>query len=629
MDYGEAFLNNLPLASEVTEYPDIGLLGEDDIFKSFLNEDFAKLMDSGQFPLQDPLCSLVGMDMPLLDSSGPGGVPVPVPFGESFGQSSERTGSLSPHSVASNPHSFSYSSPSSAASGGLSPGMEWLLDFDDNLAALQNSLVSSGPPPAEPLLSTAPIAAPTTLVSCDADLPLPALETRLEPLLPIKVEPSASLPLPKKIEPIPLLPVPTLPAKAAKQPLAPKTSHPIHVNIQPKPTPDVAKPGPAALTAAERRAERLIKNRAAALESRKRKREQQQKLEKASEQLYEDNENLRARVADLEEKNRQLTEENGRLRHRLYNLDKRAADVSGIDPMNSFADLSTVLFEAPNKKAVGTALMAFFFSFALIFLPGFMSSSPHIGGHLAGRAYSDESSAYSGLKLLDPPPKILYLPASSPLPTESGLVPLSMTPASMQIRSSMGIPLHRAVFNDVLEKLVESCPKSEATREHRAHLATLSSLFHDQTQRDNVLVPAGARRKVSIDRSGKSFEQAASKYIKSDDSSKAGFVHIPPDCGVQYEADGTGAKAIPHLTLSDSIHLLPYRSLSDSGSRSARSDKDGWPADTLDAPRFSLVAKLPSSEVEGDSSRSNAGGFLHLDLEVIDARLVKWNESEP
>ena len=57
-------------------------------------------------------------------------------------------------------------------------------------------------------------------------------------------------------------------------------------------------------------------------------------------------------------------------------------------------------------------------------------------------------------------------------------------------------------------------------------------------------------------------------------------------------------------------------------------------------PRLSLLASLPGGSADGsegygsewdamgDGEGGVSGGFLQLDLEVIDAKLVKWNRTK-
>ncbi|ORZ06948.1 hypothetical protein BCR42DRAFT_157213 [Absidia repens] len=75
-------------------------------------------------------------------------------------------------------------------------------------------------------------------------------------------------------------------------------------------TPSRQQPKPAATDAQNKRQERLIKNRAAALLSRKRKREHLQSLEQERQWLTKDNGLLKSKTAALEEKVQQLEKEN-------------------------------------------------------------------------------------------------------------------------------------------------------------------------------------------------------------------------------------------------------------------------------------------------------------------------------
>lgn len=106
---------------------------------------------------------------------------------------------------------------------------------------------------------------------------------------------------------------------------------------------------------AQKRAARLIKNRAAASESRKRKREQHQMLESRAEQLQVENDSLRARVSELKRENETLRKENGDLRSRLARYEHRIEDDMTVDlqaPTFSIAD-----DPVSHTKAVGTVFM--------------------------------------------------------------------------------------------------------------------------------------------------------------------------------------------------------------------------------------------------------------------------------
>ncbi|KAJ3019210.1 hypothetical protein HKX48_002286 [Thoreauomyces humboldtii] len=97
-------------------------------------------------------------------------------------------------------------------------------------------------------------------------------------------------------------------------------------------------------------------------------------------------------------------------------------------------------------------------------------------------------------------------------------------------------------------------------------------------------------------------------------------IRVPPDHGVRYESDGTGAEAIPHVSISDVIHLLPFRAIHPSSRKDSTAGGGG--------PKVSLIATIPSNANSAQGHAEDGGSFLQLDLEVIDARMVRWNKSE-
>ncbi|KAI8980313.1 hypothetical protein BDB01DRAFT_907099 [Pilobolus umbonatus] len=112
-----------------------------------------------------------------------------------------------------------------------------------------------------------------------------------------------------------------------------------------------------------KRQERLIKNRAAALLSRKRKREHLSSLEEEKQGLLKTNRELELKVVDLEEKLRMMERENGLLRQQL--------------------NKKNPLLSAPKpSKATGVVFMIMLFSFALFTLPSRTASRLTVGGSM-------------------------------------------------------------------------------------------------------------------------------------------------------------------------------------------------------------------------------------------------------
>ncbi|TPX67420.1 hypothetical protein SpCBS45565_g03800 [Spizellomyces sp. 'palustris'] len=535
----------------------------------------------------------------------------------------------SPKSPRSDICGFTPSSPSSASSV-ASPTPNWRLDFDE--AQLANLL---SPPPL--LQEFAPcLKSPESLV----DIPIPTVtgydnsvswkfvncsvpgeqkvekeEHETQPLVRIKTDEVEAKPiavgpliLPKLTGPKPGNNHQNGPARTAfHQPSPLATTFP---DLNPH------------LTPADKRTQRLIKNRAAALESRKRKREQQQMLETYAEQLSKENAELKAKIADLGMRNKVLTEENMNLRGKLSNLCARCSDFEGGVLSRRILE-SMGPFEDGGRKAIGAVFMAFFFSFALILIPGFLSPSAHFGGHITGKVFSDVASVPSnskGIHLLEAAPSVLYLPPSAPaaiVRSESGLVPLSHIPVAPRVESSVSLPLNHR-FADLLGMLSAELGLSKRSR---SELAKLHALF-----REEGAVAKVSRRKHTLGRAvGKRLLMESSAYV-DDESSTQQFLHVPADHGVEYGADGKDGHAVPFINVSDLIHLLPYRKPVESPVTEGHTSS----GEEENAPRFSLITTLSSEvgEEGGEAAPTLKGGFLQLDLEVINARFVKWNGSE-
>lgn len=165
--------------------------------------------------------------------------------------------------------------------------------------------------------------------------------------------------------------------------------------------PDEKPQSEAVLTAQAKRQERLIKNRAAALLSRKRKREHISLLESHTDLLKIDNQDLKERVTELEENVKVLTEERDSARKECERL-HRQITVLTHRPQETRMDMdlernlrTTDAERGLNSKATGVVFMIILFSFALFNLPsgkletlmvGGSLDRPRIGSNIVGRA---------------------------------------------------------------------------------------------------------------------------------------------------------------------------------------------------------------------------------------------------
>ncbi|GJJ76981.1 hypothetical protein EMPS_09340 [Entomortierella parvispora] len=173
--------------------------------------------------------------------------------------------------------------------------------------------------------------------------------------------------------------------------------------------PDEKPQSEAVMTAHAKRQERLIKNRAAALLSRKRKREHINLLESHTDLLKMDNQELKERVTELEENVKVLTEERDsalqeceRLQRQIIILSHRPHSDSlrvDMDIERNARGMDTE--RGLNSKATGVVFMIILFSFALFNLPGGKLETlmvggrsvdrPRIGSSIVGRALNSYS----------------------------------------------------------------------------------------------------------------------------------------------------------------------------------------------------------------------------------------------
>ncbi|RKO87370.1 hypothetical protein BDK51DRAFT_39513 [Blyttiomyces helicus] len=422
----------------------------------------------------------------------------------------------------------------------------------------------------EPVTKIEPVDSPPALLN-----PLPAhiLATLQAPIiggypfLPAMFPPSL---LPPQT---PSLPTPVRPAPA---PAPEKLALPSNAPAQPQ-------------TPAQKRQERMIKNREAAEQSRKRKREHLQLLEANTQLLIQENEGLMRRVGELEKRNWELEQENVRLYRCLANVnadfETGFGDLSGAAKRRG----STIGFgmESPNKKTAGAIFMVFLFSFAMVFMPGFATPPAHVGGHIAGKAFPDLSPrTASGLLPAAPAP--VPLSSALALPELPAVQELSLDPLprSSHFESTLTLPLD-GNFTELLASLAFEDAFSEQSR---AQIAALYALFK------------GVSPDARLSRGGRAGGRELLRYRDEilDQVPRRLHSSTGPSTGP--------SAALPFVSLTDLIRLLPHH-----------------PSTPDQPPRLSLLATLPANRPqphEGPSpSGPGMGGFLHLDLEVIAARL--------
>lgn len=125
----------------------------------------------------------------------------------------------------------------------------------------------------------------------------------------------------------------------------------------------------------QKRQERLIKNRAAALLSRKRKREHLTCLEEEKQTLVQENEQLNKKVNDLETRIQSLEKENLDLKQRLQLTSNPTSTVVSIGQ-----NKRPLITSPKSSKASGVVFMIILFSFALFTLPSRTADRLTVGG---------------------------------------------------------------------------------------------------------------------------------------------------------------------------------------------------------------------------------------------------------
>ncbi|KAJ3187498.1 hypothetical protein HDU85_006789 [Gaertneriomyces sp. JEL0708] len=520
----------------------------------------------------------------------------------------------SPETSAS--HSDVASSPSSGPTA-PSPNADWMLDFDDLPALLQTI------PNGEDSDSTSAIPFPSSVFSPDVSqasslvpnlLPLPPSSQVAASTVKLEAQPSQSTVW--KVSPlisgtpvrVPSPCPPPSPPNSDSSPTKPKAARRQNRTPEEK---------------LESRKQRLIKNREAAMQSRKRKREHMENLEALTDQLTAENTSLKLQVELLTQQNVLLTQENTSLKRLLSDNNGRSLDYD--------QELGGVARGAlKNNKKAGVMLMvsalcfvlvgirgtywdlvqAVLFSFMMMaFLPGMVTYSSHSTSiQIASKAFSERQPIQRDQPLLDAAPTILYLPSSSSLaPSSPGSAPHVNALSRPQIESSVKLPLD-GHFKDRIRSL---SVETALSQESRGKLDKLHALFDGEDV--NVVLPNTFGVKPSMEKRSMNhgYELSSSGAPYQGSSFMRTAAH-----GATYASERAGA-AIPFATVSDSLHLLPYLDRQPMPSPLAECCSEHGAS----SPKLSLVASLAP---EGDGPVSY-GGYLQLDMAVINAKFVKWN----
>ncbi|KAJ1918819.1 hypothetical protein H4219_002358 [Mycoemilia scoparia] len=157
------------------------------------------------------------------------------------------------------------------------------------------------------------------------------------------------------------------------------------------------------ITAAQKRQDRLIKNRAAALLSRKRKREHLESLESTVKVLTEENEELKKKVQELEQQLAQETKENSALKIKLATHDNPVKSSSHTESISK--NTAKQIWTPPsmhstvnhkNHRVLGNMLIPVIFSFGIFCL----LSNYHHQSSFSSESYSDGGLGFSAYKSL-------------------------------------------------------------------------------------------------------------------------------------------------------------------------------------------------------------------------------------
>ncbi|KAJ3048508.1 hypothetical protein HK097_010463, partial [Rhizophlyctis rosea] len=383
------------------------------------------------------------------------------------------------------------------------------------------------------------------------------------------------------------------------------------------PAPVTTPKDPAALAAAKRH-ERMIKNREAADQSRKRKREHLQLLEAHAASLIKENELLKRKVVELEERNKSLVGENERLRRghggvggvvpppaatdgfRVH-IDQSAANGMPLAMATGMKRKSTdtPAMEPPNKKAVGAVFMVFLFSFAMLFFPG--TTRPHLGNHIAGKAFSSYSldDAVAARRYIEAHP---YHSLSSvrSLPSDTSLIPFALPSATVD-STYLNLPLDNGNFTELLDVLSRD---EGLSRRGRAQVARLREMFVEGGREGKVKVPvASTIRKLTRRSVGRDVARAGNEIVQKQNTP----IQLGPADWSLRTTEGHH-HPITSVAMTDLIRLMPYRSPFSLPSQPSRqcsricTDESGRLVDEAvvgEYPRLSLLASLPGGSADG------------------------------
>ncbi|KAJ3164287.1 hypothetical protein HK101_000473 [Irineochytrium annulatum] len=379
---------------------------------------------------------------------------------------------------------------------------------------------------------------------------------------------------------------------------------------------------------------RMAKNREAADQSRKRKRDHLVSLESHAQALITENDELRARILQLEQLNWNLGEENKVLRARV------PLGLPGVETTKQ------TIQNPVNTRSAGAVFMVFMFSFFMFLFPGSKQNPGLITSHPEFDRYRQKvidapdfprlearphhllsSGAMDASSLVPSGPSIAS--SSNPYPYQP-LLSTAHPPTTLLVSTSIdeslvapsatsfAVPL--ANLTDLMAALAADRP-SALSEEARERLAWLANLIEEARARAPPPTPAsheGPRRRVG----GGSRRR---RIVPLEE-----LANPPPVIFGEPSADG-GDKALSRIGGSRAgagYAVVEEEGSSEGGAFCGR------------GPMLSLVANLPwgtgEEEVtiigamgttEGGEHAGRGGSFLQLDVEVVGARLVNWNDT--
>ncbi|KAJ1562051.1 hypothetical protein HK096_002308, partial [Nowakowskiella sp. JEL0078] len=423
----------------------------------------------------------------------------------------------------------------------------------------------------------------------------------------VKLEDSATRPTPT--------PTPQ-PAKVAIYPIGHNQNYPVttiaidtHAN--------------SATSALAKRQERLIKNREAADQSRKRKREHLQMLETHAQKLIAENEVLRIRVLELESQAVSLTEENTRLKTRLSDLG--LADDMKMD-VNANGKRARVENDGkPGPKAVSAVFMVFLFTFAIFLFPSqrpLTFDRQKIAFGISDSPHEESSRVFD---LIGPSNKDSFLfnsrpPVAEPSPTESGKSSFEFDWTSLET-SSINVPVTN--ISDFLSVLTSEQKFSKESRKQITQLQQLLaySLSLEKTRRGNEVII----NPIKIDKIDNQVIQ-----ILPEKPSYFGESEELQDLTSEPTAVSP-SPPLPCLSMSNLMRLVPYTD-TESIMRGA-SDNDICTCNAGDMQtRISLLTVLeatdPSMSTDVSQFESIDNAVIRIDFQVVGASLVRYGTTK-